>query len=100
MSSSPQSLRQLGTYWTAQGGVNLGVVGNAAHTYGYHLGRDRIYDGGGPGKGDRDYSVQTRRDKAGLSDAASAIDLGRLNGSLPKLYRFSRWRGIARRANG
>lgn len=99
MSSNPPTLRQLGAYWTAQGGVNLGVVGNAAHTRGYHLGRDRIYDGSGPGMGDRDYSVQTKRDRAGLTDAASAIDLGRLNGSLPALYRFSRWLVIQCRQN-
>lgn len=91
MSTNPASLRALGAYWVAQGGVNLGVVGNAAHRKGYHLGKDRIYDGSGPGLGSADYSVQTARDKAGLSDAASAIDLGRLDGSLPALYRFSRW---------
>ena len=91
MSTNPTSLRQLGTYWVAQGGVNLGVVGNTAHTRGYHLGKDRIFDGSGPGLGSADYSVQTARDKAGLTNAASAIDLGRLDGSLPALYRFSRW---------
>jgi len=99
MTFNPQTLRQLGTYWTDQGGVNLGVVGNAAHTYGYHLGRDRIFDGSGPGKGASDYSIQTARDKAGLSDAASAIDLGRLDRSLPNLYRFSRWLVAQCRAN-
>ena len=83
MTYNPATLRDLGAYWTAQGGVNLGVVGNAAHTYGYHLGKDRLKTG--------DYSIQTTRDKAGLTDAASAIDLGRLDGSLPALYRFSRW---------
>lgn len=91
MSYAPASLKNLGSYWTAQGGVNLGIVGNAAHTKGYHLGKDRIYDGSGPGIGARDYSVQTARDKAGLTDAASAIDLGRLDGSLTKLWAFSRW---------
>lgn len=91
MTTNPRTLQQLGAYWVAQGGRNLGVVGNKAHTKGYHLGRDRIYDGSGPGLGDADYSVQLSRDKAGLTNAASAIDLGRLNGSLEELWAFSRW---------
>lgn len=74
MSYAPASLTSLGAYWTAQGGANLGIVGNAAHTYGYHLGRDRIYGAGG--QGDSDYSVQLPADRAGLTDAAAAIDLG------------------------
>lgn len=89
MTFSPATLDALGAYWTAQGGRNLGVVGNASHTQGYHLGRDRIYDGSGPGLGDGDYSVRLARDKAGLTDAASAIDLGKLDGSLPGLRMFS-----------
>jgi hypothetical protein len=89
MTYNPQSLRELGAYWTSQGGVNLGVVGDRAHRKGYHLGRGRIY--GASGVGDADYSVRTARDKAGLSEAASAIDLGRLDGSLKKLYAFSVW---------
>lgn len=91
MTYAPRTLSDLLVYWRAQGGVPLGVVGNKAHTKGYHLGRDRIYDGSGPGLGDADYSVQLRRDKAGLSDAASAIDLGRLDGTLGNLREFSRW---------
>jgi hypothetical protein len=91
MTYTPAPLKALGAYWTAHGGVNLGVVGNAAHTSGYHLGRDRIYDGTGPGLGDNDYSVKLARDKAGLTNAASAIDLGKLNGSLPQLREFSIW---------
>ena len=42
MSYSPRTLQDLGAYWTGQGGVNLGVVGDVGHTVGYHLGRDRI----------------------------------------------------------
>lgn len=91
MTYNPSSLVALGRFWIAQGGVNLGVVGNAAHTKGYHLGKDRIYDGYGPGIGDADYSVQLARDKAGLTNAASAIDLGRLDGSLKGLQKFSIW---------
>jgi hypothetical protein len=92
MSFAPGSLKALAAYWVAQGGNSLGIVGNTAHVSGYHLGKDRIYDGAdGPGLGDADYSVQLSRDKAGLSDAASAIDLGRLGGTLAGLRRFSRW---------
>lgn len=89
MTYNPATLKTLGAYWTAQGGVNLGVVGNTAHTKGYHLGRDRIYSA--TGEGDKDYSVRLARDRAGLSNAASAIDLGRLDGSLGNLRAFSRW---------
>lgn len=89
MTFAPVTLRRLGNYWTDQGGVNLGVVGDANHTAGYHLGKDRIYAPSGLGGGD--YSVQLERDKRGLSDAASAIDLGRMQGSLSQLYRFSSW---------
>lgn len=89
MTYAPATLRELGGYWTAQGGVNLGIVGDARHLVGYHLGRDRIF--GPNGRGWEDYSVKLARDKAGLSDGAAAIDLGRLNGSLPELYRFSSW---------
>jgi hypothetical protein len=91
MTYAPETLSVLARYWTEQGGVTLGIVGNRAHTVGYHLGRDRIYDGSGPGIGDQDYSVQHSRDKAGLSNAASAMDLGRLGGTLAGLQRFSRW---------
>lgn len=89
MTYAPASLRLLGSYWTDQGGVNLGVVGDANHTAGYHLGKDRIY--APSGLGGADYSVQLERDKRGLSDAAAAIDLGRMEGSLQLLYKFSRW---------
>jgi hypothetical protein len=81
----------LARFWIAQGGVSLGIIGNTAHTKGYHLGADRIFDGGGPGIGWDDYSVKLARDKAGLTNAASAIDLGKLDGSLGELRRFSRW---------
>jgi hypothetical protein len=91
MTYNPITLKDLGSYWVSQGGVNLGVVGNKAHTKGYHLGKDRIYDGSGPGIGSDDYSVQLARDKAGLTNAASAIDLGRLDGSLTDLRKFSKW---------
>lgn len=99
MTIAPQNLTDLSTFWKAHGGVPLGIVGNQKHCSGYHLGKDRIFgscacrpDGTCvPGIGSRDYSVQIRRDKAGLSNAASAIDLGRLDGSLAGLRSFSKW---------
>lgn len=90
MSYAPATLRELSGYLLARGVVQLGIVGDAAHTSGYHLGRDRIYDGAGPGLGDQDYSVKLDRDRAGLTDGAAAIDLGRVNGSLTELQRMSR----------
>jgi hypothetical protein len=89
VSTSPKSIADLARLWTRNGGASLGIVGNAAHTWGYHIGRDRIYAAGG--RGAADYSALTARDRAGLTDAASALDLGRLHGSLPELRRFSRW---------
>jgi hypothetical protein len=86
MTFNPPTLKALGAYWVAQGGVNLGVVGDTAHMEkgtSYHLGKDDLLAGA--------YSVQTARDKAGLSNAASAIDLGRLDGKLHSLWKFSRW---------
>ena len=91
MSTSPATLTALSAFWRAQGGVMLGIVGNKAHTSGYHLGKDRIFDGAGPGIGWNDYSVKLPRDKAGLTNAASAIDLGKLGGSLANLRTFSKW---------
>lgn len=90
MTFSPQTLRDLATFWVAQKGVNLGIVGDGSHQRkgtSYHLGKSALLPGA--------YSAQTPRDRAGLSEAASAIDLGRLNGSLPELRRFSDW--LARR---
>lgn len=85
MTFAPPTLVELGRYWTDHGGVNLGIVGDAAHQatgVSYHLGRDALSAGA--------YSIRTARDIAGLSNAASAIDLGRLRGSLPALRTFSR----------
>jgi hypothetical protein len=96
---APASIVALQTFWQGQGGVALGIVGNQKHCAGYHLGKDRIYgdcacrpDGTcEPGQKGNDYSVQLPRDKSGLSNAASAIDLGRLDGALASLRSFSRW---------
>ena len=87
MTFAPATLSELAAYWEAHGGVNLGVVGDAGHQQrgvSYHLGADHLIVDA--------YSRQTVRDrKPFLTNAASAIDLGRLDGSLGKLQEFSRW---------
>lgn len=104
MTYAPKTITELAAYWVAQGGVNAGIVGsNTSHCRGYHLGKDRIFGDCAcrpkgicqPGLGDADYSVQWPRDKSGLSDAASAFDMGRLDGTLEGLWTFSMW--LARR---
>lgn len=99
MSYAPRSLLDLQAYWRAQKGVSLGIVGDTRHTKGYHLGKDRIYDGAGPGLGDADYSVKTTRDKRGLTNGAAGIDLGKLGGSYVNLRTFSKWLVARARAN-
>jgi hypothetical protein len=89
VSYAPASLVALAAYLEARGVDVLGIVGDARHVKGYHLGADRIYSS--TGERDRDYSVQTARDRAGLSNAAAAIDLGLVNGSLAGLQALSRW---------
>lgn len=84
MSFAPASIVALGAYWTHQGGINSGIVGGATVIRGYHVGKDRI-------RSSTDYSIQTARDKRGLTNAASALDLGRLDGSLHNLQEFSKW---------
>lgn len=44
-----------------------GIVGDAAHTYGYHRGRNFVADG--------DYSAKLALDLAGDGEAASALDI-------------------------
>lgn len=84
--SAPATLKALAAFWVSKGGVNLGIVGDAAHrerAVSYHLGRLDLRDGA--------YSAVTARDRAGLSAAASAIDLGKLNGTFTGLRSFSGW---------
>ena len=86
MTYNPATLHDLGAFWTGQGGVNLGVVGDTGHVsrgVSYHLGKSQLVATA--------YSIQTARDKAGLTEAASAIDLGKLDGSLVNLRTFSQW---------
>lgn len=91
MSYAPPTLRDLEAFWKKQGGVSAGIVGNAAHQKraSYHNGKDAITKYGRTAA--NDYSIRTKRDRAGLTNAASAIDLGRLDGSLANLYEFSTW---------
>ena len=89
MTFAPRPLLALRDLWVANGGVHLGIVGGPRHTSGYHLGRDRIFSA--TGQAGRDYSIQHHRDVGFLTNAAAAIDLGRLNGTLEGLQEFSRW---------
>lgn len=86
MTYAPPTLKALAAYWVARGGTNLGIVGDTHHVQkgtSYHLGKSSLAVGA--------YSKTTKRDKTGLSDAASAIDLGKLGGSFANLRAFSRW---------
>lgn len=86
MTYAPQPLKDLAAYWVDHKGVSLGIVGDTAHQQkgvSYHLGEDDLAPGA--------YSAKLERDVAGLSNAASAIDLGRLNGRLKDLRQFSAW---------
>lgn len=91
MSYAPASLVNAMRFWTKQGGVNLGIVGDSAHAAraSYHNGRDAIQKYGRTASSD--YSIRTARDRAGLTNAASAVDLGRIGGSLIRLWDFSEW---------
>jgi hypothetical protein len=74
--------------------VNLGIVGDTRHIIkgtSYHLGKDYLAAGA--------YSATLPRDRAGLSNAASAMDLGKLGGSLTGLQKFSVWLVAAVRAD-
>lgn len=77
MSYAPQKLLDLDRYLRSKRVPPVGIVGDEDHTYGYHLGDDRISDAD-------DYSIQHSRDRAGLSNAASAFDIGN-HGDLPDL---------------
>lgn len=100
MTYAPATLVALARYWVEHDGdpepdgVNLGIVGDTDHVakgYSYHLGKDQLAAGA--------YSIKTARDRAGLTNAASAIDLGRLEGSLAYLREFSAWLVARARAN-
>jgi hypothetical protein len=74
MTLSPPTLLELRAFLTPHTGLsagNLGIVGDTAHAkrgVSYHLGRDQLTGGA--------YSRKTKRDKEGLTNAASAMDIG------------------------
>ncbi len=72
MSYAPKTLLDLDSYLRGHGVPTVGIVGDSGHTYGYHLGKDRLPSG--------DYSASLARDRAGLTNAASAIDIGNHTG--------------------
>ncbi|SCG36952.1 hypothetical protein [Micromonospora halophytica] len=66
----------------------VGIVGDASHRGGYHVGSDRVVT--------NDYSVvESTRDSSGLTLDASALDVGmfkvRSAGRTHNLYTFSTW---------
>lgn len=86
MTFAPPTLTALAHLWASMEGTNLGIVGDSAHAAtgtSYHLGKSQLKPGA--------YSAVLARDVKGLSEAASAIDLGQLHGSLRNLQRFSVW---------
>lgn len=94
MTFAPPTLTALMSLWTSHGGVNLGIVGDTSHIArgtSYHLGKDNLIAGA--------YSAKLPRDVAGLSNAASAVDFGKVNASLTGLQKFSVWLVAATRAN-
>lgn len=90
MTYAPASISQLATFWRREGGVNLGIVGDARHASrpSYHNGRDRIV---AYSRLNTDYTAMNVRDRSGLTNAASAIDLGALQGGFNHLRAFSVW---------
>ena len=86
MTFPPEPLTHLAELIQARGAVNLGIVGDTRHKkegFSYHLGADDLKPGAS--------SAQLARDKAGLSNAASAIDIGKVGGSLKGLRTLSNW---------
>lgn len=87
MTSAPPNLLTVRTYVHENMGValnKLGIVGDPAHLGGYHCGRDRIVN--------NDYSVyESDRDRKGLSDYASALDIGTFTNGEMNLRHFSKW---------
>lgn len=105
MTYAPTSLRELAAYWTDKGGIDLGIVGDAAHATrpSYHNGLDRAIKRYGTSDlaviARYDYSFRLSRDKAGASDAAMGFDIGKLQGTYTALQHFSRWLVAQCRAN-
>ncbi len=86
MTQAPKSIKELASFWDEHGGRNLGIVGDTKHKQGgtsYHLGRSDLIAGA--------YSTKLKRDRKGLTESASALDLGRLHKRIGKLRKFSNW---------
>jgi hypothetical protein len=92
MTFAPATILDLAAFWVGQGGVNSGIVGNLAHQQraSYHNGQDVIAKYGRTAA--TDYTIRLPRDREPyLTNAAAALDLGRLDGTLANLQKFSRW---------
>lgn len=63
---APEGLKYFAREMVKLGGVLSGIVGDSAHTWGYHRGRNYVSSG--------DYSVQLPEDRLGNGEAASAVD--------------------------
>jgi len=86
MTFKPATLGALETMLRKRGVVTLGVVGDANHKarkFSYHLGANDLAPGAS--------SASLPRDKAGLSNAASAIDIGKAGGTIAGLRSMSLW---------
>jgi hypothetical protein len=101
VSYAPQTIKDAMAMWVAGGGVNSGIVGDDEHRDrpSYHNGWDAALERYIPIFGanvtmdevaSRDYTYRLARDKV-RSNAASAMDLGRVNGTLTGLRAFSNW---------
>lgn len=95
MTYAPATILALRTFLTPYTGLSassLGIVGDAAHATrpSYHNGRDRMLS-----RLSTDYSCRTARDKAGLNNAASALDIG----NFKRLRSMSVWLVAQARAN-
>lgn len=90
MTYAPASITALATLWQREGGRNLGIVGDSRHASraSYHNGRDRMV---AYNRLHTDYTAMNVRDRSGLTNAASAIDLGTLQGGYKDLRTFSVW---------
>lgn len=103
MTSAPVDLlifRQQALRLTGLASVSVGVIGDDRHaaTGGYHIGKGalvaigRYHPRAAAGSASEDYSCRKQRDRAGLTDNASALDIGYNwpNGGNPAWLRFNR----------
>lgn len=83
---APETIKELAAYWREHGGRNLGIVGDTKHMQkgtSYHLGKSDLKVGA--------YSAKLKRDRKGLTERASALDIGKLDGRIGRLRKFSNW---------